>query len=271
MRLRESTVYLRLSTFRDALADGTLAACVADVERALSTQLATEQAPRTARVPVERDAAGQIAALQAGAFHEARRVVLEAPPAARLSRVAVVAGAHPYSGEYAVQVDLRVAAEPAWSDAETDTFVALFDAVVAALGPEWAQAHDTDDSAMQNTADAALLRLGFGVEPEPDDDRAGREVARGAYRFSPDWLGYLGAHALAWSREHGGVAPAHVTEMSDGIRWRLAGSPHLATGVGIRSAQRALRDALAFDRLGEAERWAWGYNQARGRRDDGDR
>ena len=176
-------------------------------------------------------------------------------------------GLHPYTGEEASILELRVARshlEPpnrlaAWTELATDW--------CEQLTPYWLGSHDTDLHAADNTS-LALAASGFGIERTglDEDDPAGLENNRGTMRYCANWLTYHSA-ALAQRLESSAPLPEGVTalELSGGTLFRLYLSPADGFTLEGRQTQRAFRDAMGYLPAAHREQPLLGYWQKRGR------
>ena len=108
----------------------------------------------------------------------------------------------------------------------------------------------------------ALLHAGFGVDAESlGEDRPGREVSRGEYRYCATWWSFTGAPVLErlGHPELAGL-PGEVLRMDHGVRVLLTPDP-LTLDESLRSAQRQLADVLGFTEAARKDRWTLGFWQ----------
>lgn len=176
-------------------------------------------------------------------------------------------GLHPYTGEEASILELRVARshlEPAgrlaaWTGLATD--------LCQQLTPYWLGSHDTDLHAADNTS-LALAASGFGIERTglDADDPAGLENNRGTMRYCANWITYHSA-ALAERLESAALLPDGVTaiELACGTLYQLYPTPADGFTPEGRQRQRAFRDAMGYLPAARREQPLLGYWQKRGR------
>ncbi len=176
-------------------------------------------------------------------------------------------GLHPYTGEEASILELRVARthlEPAgrlaaWTGLATD--------LCQQLTPYWLGSHDTDLHAADNTS-LALAASGFGIERTglDADDPAGLENNRGTMRYCANWITYHSA-ALAERLESAGPLPDEVTAtaLAAGTLYQLYPTPADGFTPEGRQRQRAFRDAMGYLPAAQREQPLLGYWQKRGR------
>lgn len=268
MRLRENAVQIRLATPRDLHDAGQCAAIVAEVEELAGARFSTWRDLVSVRAPeMDFDTVRieEIDALRGGGLYRRLRFRLAGEPGTSLEWNA---GTHPYSGVWLTQIDARIAYRQLGTEG-AERIDALVRRWVAEHAPLWAYAHDADDNAIQNATSDAIVRLGFGVEPDSlGTDRPGREVNRGEFRYVVNWRTFLSAALLERIAEHADPAVLESAEkLGDGVLLRLAGHPLDAGRDDVRAEQRRLLAALGFDAVAERDRWTHGYWQ-RTRRDD---
>lgn len=318
MRLREDSVFLRWNAGRDVISDGTFLRWIATLEAIEGRPFASWRAldrsgPALELTPARRQEL--VVGLADGGTNPQHRFELTMDAPRRVMRVSFTAGAHPYTGRYVVGVDLRLVgaafgvsapAEPAGTDTgvasdtgvdpsadvSVEAWVARFRAWMLESAALCGHAHDTDDDAMQNIVSPALLRSGYGVDPEtlPEDDRPGRELSRGEHRYAVNWLTWLGpemasqldvaalgersgAASGAAVVEHvpvdtsGPAAAAHVApgeapaQLGPAVFIRLYDKPSSCAAAEARAVQRAVFDALGIAELARRQQRAFGFWQ----------
>lgn len=268
MRLRENAVYIRLATTHDLHDDGSCATIVRDVEGALGHRFATWRDLAAVRAPaIDFDIvrAEEIDALSGGGLFRRLRFRLESQSGDSLEWNA---GTHPYSGVYVTQIDARLRYDSLEDDASArlDTLARRW---IAITRPLWAHVHDVDDNAIQNASSETMLRLGFGVDPATlGDDRPGREVSRGEFRYAVNWRTFVSAALIERIEAFADASLLGAHEsVGDGVLFSLPGHPRDAGRDDVRAEQRRLLAGLGFEAVAERDRWTQGYWQ-RARRDD---
>lgn len=267
MRLREHTVFFRLATRRDLVDAGEIVSLLDDLIDRGAQPSGLRDATEVRGIVRPFDAAGRqaLVALAGAGFHQ--RVNWEvSAEAGAVPLVTVHTGAHPYAGDWLTLVDVRVSTSQFEREADAADWVRWWCGWIERAAPIWAAAHDTDDQGMQNCTLPSLLRTGYGLETWNWDVAAapGREVSRGLLRMAPNWLTWFGDEALerlALHRDDASLPPSSV--VGNGRLWQLSAVPGDLFGDAGRAQQRALREALGFDRLAVAERWTQGYWQRR--------
>lgn len=267
MRLREPSFFIKLSTHTDVADDGTILALLDSLEdlAGLRWDTSLDLLERDARVRRWAEVAHELSIewLGQGTNRRLRRRWNAAESVGGFQEwLEVNAASHPYSGVFVTQIELRLARERFADPAFPSRFVAWADTWCAKLAPVDAHAHETDDHAIQNCALPALLHAGFGVDPESlGEDRPGREVSRGEYRYCATWWSFTGAPVLE-RLGHPDLAglPGEVLRMDHGVRVLLTSDP-LTLDESLRSAQRQLADVLGFTEAARKDRWTLGFWQ----------
>ena len=176
-------------------------------------------------------------------------------------------GLHPYTGEEASILELRIARSQLEPPDRLAGWTALATDWCEQLTPYWLGSHDSDLHAADNTS-LALASSGFGIERTglDADDPAGLENNRGTMRYCANWLTYHSA-ALAQRLESSAPLPEGVTalELSGGTLFRLYPSPADGFTPEGRQTQRAFRDAMGYLPAAHREQPLLGYWQKRGR------
>lgn len=272
MRLREEAVYVKLTTSEDLLDRGellTLARAAEEVAGGVF-ELWEDLSTRTPRRPAE-DGLARLEAIRGEGLHRAERSRFIGTGALQL--LECNAGAHPYTGQQVTQVELRWTAKAIREEGAVERLVSFVRRCVEVARPIQLHAHDVDDHAMQGVESPRMLALGYGIAPEDlgAPDRPGKEITRGVYRLSADWVTYIGPSlrsALAEGAEARGEAlrvPEHEA-LCDGWLFRLAPTPFHCCSPSFRDAQRALRVALGMDAYAAATGRNLGYWARRTRR-----
>jgi len=268
MRLREFTVFMKLSTHVDILHDATYIELARSLESFTGERFATF---RDLVPPRARERA--IADLGDPRLHELSGLGTNLRARFRLDGLGergyleVNATTHPYSGVYHTQVDARIDRAHLATRSAREAYVAFMRRWVERLSPVCAHAHDTDDHAIQNTDNAGMLRLGYGVDVREVriEDNPGREVNRGERRYCATWLTYVGAEMcekLVLAGAELDVQGLAMAEQLQGGWWyRLYEDGLSPEAEHARATQQLLRDALQFDALAARERWTLGYWQ----------
>ena len=259
MRLREHAIYLKLVSRRDGLNEGLFVETLDDLSSLGGgfdnySDLSATRLPERRIVP---DTAPPYADLVGVGFHPTARFAVTGPGPVR--RVEFNGGLHPYSGVYVVQVDARIDASTAAENPRA--VLRLARRAVELWDPLTLHVHDVDDDAIQNIDNPRLLQLGYGVDGPVDlEARPGREASRGQFRFAVNWVTYLGAEALtlldAVEREDW---PVPTERVGHGRWFQLASHPNEIGAERFRADQTALRAALDFDRLIDADRRSFSY------------
>ena len=176
-------------------------------------------------------------------------------------------GLHPYTGEEASILELRVARSHLEPSDRLAAWTALATNWCEQLTPYWLGSHDTDLHAADNSS-LALAASGFGIERTGLDaaDPAGLENNRGTMRYCANWLTYHSA-ALAERLESPGPLPDGVTarELPGGTLYQLYPNPADGLTPEGRATQRAFRDAMGYLPAAQREQPLLGYWQKRGR------
>jgi hypothetical protein len=271
MRLREHTVFLKLSTGQDLASDGRLVRLLEETAVRLGQpwQQAQDLLVRDGRVATWDNALPQWREEWVGqGVHRRLRVRVQTQSVTGgMESFEANATPHPYSGAYVTHLDLRIARSRFATPEACADWVAWFDELAAALTPIDAHAHETDDHAIQNCTIPSMLRNGWGVDPDMvESDRPGREISRGEARYCATWWTYLGPAVL--ERLHTTVeaaleAPGGMESraIGEGVRFLLGPSP--LDAATFRERQRELRDSLGFDETARRERWTLGFWQRR--------
>ena len=267
MRLRESSFFIKLSSHMDVLDDGTIFALLQSIETlaGLRWDNSLDLLERDARVRPWDEVADTLSLewLGQGTNRRFRRRWTASASAGGFAEwLEVNAASHPYSGVFVTQVELRLARERFVDPTFASRFVVWADTWCARLAPVDAHAHETDDHAIQNCSLPALLEAGFGVNVESlGEDRPGREVSRGEYRYCATWWSFTGARVL----ERLGYPdlanlPGEVLRLDEGVRVVLSPEP-LRLDESLRSAQRELAQVLGFAEAARKDRWTLGFWQ----------
>ena len=296
--LREDTLYLKLATTHDLVHDAShvmLLDLLHDWNRGpfeSFQDLALRGRPKqvTAELLMEKLHA------HVGSVHQPTRFKFWRASGSPVRAFEFHAGAHPYTGIFHTQIDLRV--EKSWVARNPDTAPRVlrrrFIEIARLIHPFQGHVHDTDDNSTQNIDNPGLLRRGFGIETEGPialEDNPGRELSRGQFRYCVNWLTLFGPELL------GNIAPDLVAaspaasveplDIDPGARKRpaelvaermgdepaealrtapqqwlllcLGGSPLDAEAQ--RHTQRAVREHLGFKALAKDQRTMLGYWQ----------
>ncbi len=176
-------------------------------------------------------------------------------------------GLHPYTGEEASILELRVARTHLEPPDRLAAWTALASSWCEQLTPYWLGSHDTDLHAADNTS-LALAASGFGIDRVglDADDPAGLENNRGTMRYCANWLTYHSA-ALAERLDPPAPLPDGVTarELPGGTLYQLFPTPTDGRTAAGRQTQRAFRDAMGYLPAARREQPLLGYWQKRGR------
>ena len=263
MRLREHAVYIKLTTYADALDSGRHVWLVQRLEAVGGcefTRFRDLAATRMPAVPLAGRRSELLDAHIGAGFHQACRFRLETD-ADSVRSVELNAGLHPYSGVYSTHIDIRLG--DAWANTNADALRALTIELVAELDPLTLQVHDVDDDAIQNVDNPRLLELGYGIDAAELGDRPGREASRGQFRFAVNWLTYLGPDALGLlelpADPAGFPDVAGPQACGPGVLFVLGDRPSDSAAGEFRDRQRTLRAALGFDRLISNDRRMYSY------------
>lgn len=202
--------------------------------------------------------------------------LLSGPPSMIPARAKLIApdatlewhfGLHPYTGEEASILELRIARSHLEPPERLAAWTALATGWCRQLTPYWLGSHDTDLHAADNTS-LALAASGFGIERTglDADDPAGLETNRGTMRYCANWLTYH-SRALSERIEPSAPLPLGVTalELSDGTLYQLYPSAADGRTDDGRLTQRAFRDAMGYLPAARREQPLLGYWQKRGR------
>ena len=176
-------------------------------------------------------------------------------------------GLHPYTGEDASILELRLKADRLLDPTLHAAWLELARDWCLRLQPYWLASHDTDLHAADNTS-LSLAASGFGIERTgPDaDDPAGLENNRGTMRYCANWLTY---HSAALTERLDPPAPlpagVTVTDLGGGQLFQLYPSAADGRTPEGRATQRAFRDAMGYLPAARREQPLLGYWQKRGR------
>ncbi|MBH23835.1 MAG: hypothetical protein CMH57_05070 [Myxococcales bacterium] len=204
MSLRENTIYIRLSSYHDLIDDATHVEILhrldawnrGPFQHYQNLQMRGRPKALTAEVLLN-----ELHGMVGQGLHRATRFKLWRDEGAPVRSFEVFAGAHPYTGVFHTQIDIRV--ERSWF--ERNPTVApercrrMMIALTRLTHPFQGHAHDTDDNSIQNIDNPNLLRRGFGVESdEPIElaDNPGRETSRGERRYVVNWLTLMGPELI---------------------------------------------------------------------------
>ncbi len=267
MRLREPSFFIKLSSHADLLDTGTIFGLLQSIEELadLNWDSTLDLLERDARSRRWADVADVLSSewLGQGTNRRFRRRWMAATAVGGfLEWLEVNASSHPYSGVFVTQIELRLARERFLDVAFPQRFVSWADRWCIELAPVDAHAHETDDHAIQNCSLPALLGAGFGVDAESlGEDRPGREVSRGEYRYCATWWSFLGEPVLErLSQPNLEHLPGDVRRVQHGVRVQLTQSP-LLFDEPLRAAQRELAEALGFAEAARKDRWTLGFWQ----------
>ncbi len=176
-------------------------------------------------------------------------------------------GLHPYTGEEASILELRVARAHLEPAGRLDAWTALARDWCERLTPYWLGSHDTDLHAADNTS-LALAASGFGIERTglDVDDPSGLEHNRGTMRYCANWLTY---HSDALTDRLDPAMPLpedlSTTRLPAGRLYQLYPTPADGFTPEGRQRQRAFRDAMGYLPAAQREQPLLGYWQKRGR------
>jgi hypothetical protein len=270
MRLLERTLFVKFTTDKDIVAAGGIVEIVDAVERGLGLRWQTIQD----LVSVRSRAVGWSAArqelsrqwLQGGLMQRVRNVWRAPTAVGGEAWMEIAALNHPYSGTLMTSMELRIPEQMVAAREGVDAVVEVARWCMATFDPLYLHAHLTDDHAIQNCLDEGMLRLGFGVDAATlDEDRPGREVSRGTFRYASCWLTGMGVPLLDRTDElDRGALPGDVEPFGDAVLVRLYDDPACPDEPAAREAQRALRKVMRWEELARAERWTSGFWQRRG-------
>lgn len=295
MTLREETFYLRLSTYQDLIDDATHLELLERLQELNHGPFQHYQdvlargrpKPVTGELLMER-----LHRMVGEGLHQVARFRLWSQGAPVVRSFELNAHAHPYSGRFVTQVDIRL--ERSWLARNRrpalERTSRLFEELVQMTTPFQGHVHDTDDNSIQNIGQASLLRNGYGLEVQDDVELAsnpGREISRGELRYCVNWLTALGPELIERLGGAGVVetAPASTVRALD-VDWEarpvlrgtladrdrddrpeprwlllaLDGDPLEPDGA-MRQAQGLVREHLGLARLAHAERYNLGYWQ----------
>ncbi len=203
--LRENTLFLKLSTHHDLVFDATHAMILELLHDWMGAPFESFQDLTARGKP--RPVTGQLLldALHRGVgqgIHQSLRFKLWRESGCPVRSFEFNAGAHPYTGAFCTQIDIRV--EKSWVERNPQTAPRVLRKRLIDLArlthPFQAHAHDTDDNTIQNVDNLRLLRRGFGLDlTEPVDlsNNPGRELSRGNLRYAVNWLTLFGPELLA--------------------------------------------------------------------------
>lgn len=267
MRLREPSVFMKLSTHADVLDNGAIFQLLESISAltGLLWETSIDLLERDARVRSWSDVAEMLSFEWVGQGTNRRFRRRWTAPAAEGKFgewLEVHASSHPYSGVFVTQIELRLARERFGDHQFTSRFVAWADGWCSRLAPIDAHAHETDDHAIQNCALPALLSAGFGINADSlGEDRPGREVSRGECRYCATWWSFAGAQVLErLGQPDLTQLPGDVLHAGGGVRVLLGADP-LNLDESFRSGQRHLADALGFAEAARKDRWTLGFWQ----------
>jgi hypothetical protein len=296
--LREDTVYLKFSTTHDLLHDATAVMLLERLhdwnrqpfEFFQDIGVRGRPKPVTAALILEK-----LHGPVGEGVHQPMRFKLWREKGSPVRSFELIAGAHPYTGTFQTQIDLRI--ERSWVARNGITaprvLESQFRAIAALIHPFQGHAHDTDDNSIQNIDNPRLIKRGFGIDVEgPIDlaDNPGRELSRGEHRYAVNWLTLFGPGLLSkFPPELVESAPAEtigalaidptsrlrpaekaaqnmgtepIALRQDPQQWimiRLGPSPLPAES--LRESQRAVRDHLGLRKMAHDERYMLGYWQ----------
>ncbi len=264
-------MYFKFSAGRDVFDDGSAERVIADAASVFDiTWTEIENLDRRMRrVELTRQRFEEhVGALTGAGLQQRARFVVFGANAVGAARLEVNATLHPYTGRYLTMFDLRVPRAAFESPALVEAAVAFFERTAAATEAIVANAHDTDDHAIQNIGSEQLLRRGYGIEVAGEVDleaNPGLEVSRGEFRYVVTWLTWLGAEIvskLAHRRES--ALPIPEREAGSARWFRLCESPLSAGDAEVRALQAAVRASLGFRGLAGEEQRAFGFWQRKG-------
>lgn len=261
MNLADQTIFLKTSTPLELRTDGLFGQLAAQVDDTLHLAWAEVN-----------DVTGR--SFAKGADSVAR--LLSGPASMIPARARLIAanatlewhfGLHPYTGEEASILELRVARNHLEPAGRLDAWTALATDWCERLTPYWLGSHDTDLHAADNTS-LALAASGFGIERTglDADDPAGLEHNRGTMRYCANWLTYH-SNALTERLDPEALLPDAVItiELAGGTLYQLYPTPADGFTPEGRQRQRAFRDAMGYLPAAQREQPLLGYWQKRGR------
>jgi len=297
--LKEDSIYLKLSTTHDLVYDATHVLLLDQLDDwntgAFETfqDLAISSRPR----PLTLDLLMEKLHSPVGVnIHQPLRFKMWRGRGTPVRSLEFHAGAHPYTGIFHTQVDIRI--ERDWvarnPEAAPRILERRFKDLARLIHPFQGHVHDTDDNSIQNIGNPRLIKRGFDVDvqgPIALEDNPGRELSRGEFRYCVNWLTLFGPEMLKnLGQERVETAPAArveeldidpvarkrpaevvaermsgtcATELRDAPqRWHLlslGGSP-LQTSK-FRPIQRAVREHLGLKKLAKDQRYMLGYWQ----------
>lgn len=261
LNLADQTIFLKASTPLELRTDGQFFRLTAEVASTLHLGW-SEVNDVTGRSHASGTDA--VAALLSG---PASRIPARAGLVAEGARLDWSFGLHPYTGEEASILELRIHRNRVSEGEALSRFVALAERWCLSLSPYWLAAHDSDLHGAHNCS-LSLAASGFGVTRTglDADDPAGIEHNRGTMRYCANWLTY---HSDALQERLDPPAPlpdgVTATRLEGGTLFRLYRAP---TDAGLPEAlatQRAFRDAMGYLPAALREQPLLGYWQKRGR------
>ena len=269
MDLREHTIALRLSTWRDLLDDRTAAQLIDNIEALTERPFSSSQdLGSSRRQHPGRPRDGRIVLhdyLERGLNLCAKIRLFSANPEDPTGQQVLTlrAGGHPYTGRFRTALDLRLPKQLFEAPAFVQAFIELVENWSIQLCPFQAHAHDTDDTNAQNMASPHLLKAGFGIELDEanrDQRPPGLEVSRGELRYHASWLTVLGPeHCDELGIEAIQSFPCSKRQLAPKL-WllQLFHSP-LQIDDNARGAQRLFWDHFDIETLVREKGWAMGY------------
>ena len=222
MSLRDSSVYIRLSSYQDWVHGAEIVELLSQLDEwnqgpfELFCDELRRGRPKAVTGPLLLDA---VHSLVGGGLHQIVRFRLSKSKGRPVRSVTFAAGAHPYSGVFVSQLDVRV--ERDWVERNGEAAARKLERTlrtwVPLLRPFQAHVHDTDDNSVQNIGSTGLLERGYGVKVDSVDlaSNPGRERVLGEKRFCVNWLTLLGPaliDALGYDTIKG--APCEVIALS---------------------------------------------------------
>ena len=261
LNLADQTIFLKASTPLELRTDGQFFRLAAEVASTLHLEW-SEVNDVTGRLHAT--GAADVAALLSG---PASRIPARARLAGEGASLEWSFGLHPYTGEEASIIELRVERIHLASTAAVEALVGLATRWCDALEPYWLAAHDSDLHGAHNCS-AALAESGFGIVRDGLDeaDPAGIEHNRGTMRYCANWLTYH-SEALAARLDPVSPLPPEVTSrrLAHGTLYRLYTLPSDGGLAASLATQRAFRDAMGYLPTALREQPLLGYWQKRGR------
>jgi|GEM_PF-6567281 len=268
MSMREHQMFLKWTSGRDILDDGTLITWIDTLEDTMGQAFAQwrplgrpgKPNPWTLQARLD-----QLDALVGGGTNQELRIRwIAAPNDAGIAYFNVQATLHPYTGRYVAACELRLETK-VFEDSDAVEFWSN-------LLQQWAhqsealsaQLHDADDDAIQNVSNAGVLRIGYGIDVDEVDvaKNPGRETSRGEYRYVVNWLSFYNADMRkALGHPTVDVPGVKTWEKDDGLWLQLSESPLHPENPTIRERQRLVREQLGIEKLAQKQQRSFGFWQ----------